>query len=346
VAEGGRDLMAKPVSRFLVVPDSFKGTLGAGEVAEAVGRGLEEAGAEADLCPGADGGEGTVEVLIGERGGERRPARAHDPLGREIEVSFALLERGGPGGGVTAAVEVAAASGLGLVGSAERDAEAASSAGTGELITAAVAAGANRILVAAGGSATTDGGRGAIEAIRSAGGLADVRLEVLCDTRVPFERAADVFAPQKGADDEAVARLGDRLKALAGALPRDPRGHPMTGAAGGLAGGLWAAFGARLVPGAAYVLGVLGFDRRLEQADAVITGEGRLDEQSAEGKLVGEVARRARAAGVAVHAIVGADALSPTGSRLGLASVSTAADREAIAAAANAIASAGGDPVA
>ena len=329
--------------RFLVAPDSFKGTLSAAEVAAAIGRGLEAAGAEADLCPAADGGEGTVDVLVAARGGERRTARAHDPLGREIEAWFALLGSGGTDAGATAAVEVAAASGLALVAEAERDAETATSAGTGELIADALAAGAERVLVAAGGSATTDGGRGAIEAIESAGGPGEARLEVLCDTRVPFERAAEVFAPQKGADAETVARLSDRLQALAGALPRDPRGRPMTAAAGGLAGGLWSAFGARLVPGAAYVLGVLGFDRRLETADAVITGEGRLDAQSLEGKLVGEIVRRARAAEVPVHAIAGEDALGEAARRIGLSSVHAAGDQEAIAAASAAIA--GGQPL-
>jgi len=334
--------MSRP-SRFLVAPDSFKGTLAATAVADAIGRGLREAGAEADLCPAGDGGEGTVDALLSARGGERRTARVHDPLGREIEASFALLEPPSSDEAETAAVEIAAASGLALVADAERDPEAASSAGGGELIAAAIAAGTERVLVAAGGSASTDGGRGAIDAIDAAGGLGGARLEVLCDTRVPFERAAAVFAPQKGADDAAVRRLADRLEALAGALPRDPRRRAMTGAAGGLAGGLWAAFGARLVPGAAYVLGVARFDRRLDRVGAVITGEGRLDDQSTEGKLVGEVARRARDAGVPAHAIVGADALGPAAQRLGLASVREAGDPGAIASAARAIAA--GDPV-
>jgi glycerate 2-kinase len=206
---------------------------------------------------------------------------------------------------------VAAASGLGLVEPAERDPERASSAGTGELIAAAIEAGAGRVLVAAGGSATTDGGRGAIDAIEAVGGPGDARLEVLCDTNVPFEAAAEVFAPQKGASSEQVRRLTERLVALAGALPRDPRGRALAGAAGGLSGGLWAAFGARLVPGAAYVLGLLGFDRLLEEANAVITGEGRLDSQSFQGKLVGEIARRCHAAGVPVHVIAGEVALEP-----------------------------------
>ena len=240
---------------------------------------------------------------------------------------------------MTGAVEAAEASGLGRVAEGERDPEAASSRGTGELIVAAVAAGARRVLVAAGGSATTDGGRGAIEAIDQAGGLGDVRLEVLCDTSVPFERAAELFAPQKGAGPSAVRRLSDRLKAIAGALPRDPRGRAMTGAAGGLAGGLWAAYGARLVPGTAYVLGLLGFDRRLERVAAVITGEGRLDHQSFEGKLVGEIARRSREAGVDGHAIVGELSLAAGAlRRLGLTSAEVAGDPDSIARAAERIA--------
>ena len=275
-----------------------------------------------------------MEVLLEALGGERRPAAAHDPLGRPIEAGYALLRDG-----TEAVIEVAAASGLGLVDPPERDPERASSAGTGELITAAAQAGARRILVAAGGSATTDGGRGAIDAIEAAGGLGDARLEVLCDTSVPFERAAEVFAPQKGAAPEQVERLSSRLAAEAGALPRDPRGRPMTGAAGGLSGGLWASFGAHLVPGAAFVLGVVGFDRRLEQAEAVITGEGRLDAQSREGKLTGEIARRCRAARVPCHAVVGRAALErDEAAGLGFSSVMEAGTPEAIADAAELIA--------
>jgi glycerate kinase len=306
-------------------------------VAEAIGRGVESAGARADLCPAADGGEGTAEVLLAALGGEPRTASAHDPLGRPIGAGFVLLRDG-----TEAVVEVAAASGLGLVDESDRDPERASSAGTGELIAAAIAAGARRILVAAGGSATTDGGRGAIEAIEAAGGLSDARLEVLCDTTVPFERAAEVFAPQKGASPEQVESLTSRLVAQAGALPRDPRGRPMTGAAGGLSGGLWAALGAHLSPGAAFVLGVVGFDRRLEDADAVITGEGRLDAQSREGKLTGEVARRCRAARVPAHAIAGEVALSADEiQRLGFGSVEEAGNPEAIQDAAERIAAFG-----
>ena len=321
--------------RFLVAPDSFKGTFSAEQVAEAIGAGLNAGGTEATLLPAADGGEGTLDALLAALGGERRTAPAHGPLGRPIEAQYGVLE-----GGETAVVEVAAASGLSLVAEGERDAEAASTAGTGELIAAAASEGAKRVLVAAGGSATTDGGAGAIEAIEKAGGLGRTKLEVLCDVSVPFERAAEVFAPQKGADPEAVARLTELLVARAGALRRDPRGRPMTGAAGGLSGGLWAAFGARLVPGAAYVLGLLGFDRRLEEADAAVTGEGRLDSQSLEGKLVGEVARRCRAASVPLHAIAGrVDLGGDAARRLGLASTAEAGTLEAIQAAARGLTS-------
>ena len=123
---------------------------------------------------------------------------------------------------------------------------------------------------------------------------------VLCDVRTPFEDAARVFAPQKGADPDEVRRLTARLNALARRLDRDPRGVPMTGAAGGLSGGLWAAFGAELVPGAAFVLDAVGFDARMRSARAVVTGEGKLDTQSLAGKAVSEVATRARQAGVPV----------------------------------------------
>jgi len=297
---------------------------------------VEDAGGIVDLCPAADGGEGTADVLLDALGGERRDAEAHDPIGRPIEASYALVRDE-----TEAVVEVAAASGLSLLAEAERDPRRASSAGTGELIAAAAAGGAKRILVAAGGSATTDGGRGAIDAIEAAGGLGGAKLEVLCDTSIPFERAAEVFAPQKGASDEQVGDLTARLVAEAGALPRDPRGRAMTGAAGGLSGGLWAALGAHLVPGAAFVLGVVGFDRRLERAGVVITGEGRLDAQSREGKLTGEIARRCRAATVPCHAIAGEIALDPEDEAwFGFASLASATSPESIAGAAGRLAAA------
>jgi glycerate kinase len=125
-----------------------------------------------------------------------------------------------------------------------------------------------------------------------------------------------VFAPQKGADPATVKRLSRRLRDLAAKLPRDPRGQPMTGAAGGLAGGLWAALGAKLVPGAAYVLDAVGFDAAMRAARYVVTGEGRLDHQSLAGKAVGEVATRCRQGGVGCHAVVGRDELDLFGQRV------------------------------
>jgi glycerate kinase len=301
-----RSWCTRAVPQVLVAPDSFKGTLRATEVAAAIGRGFERGGLEPpDLCPVADGGEGTMEVLLTALGGETAGAVVSDPLGREVRAGFGLIEEGG-----TAVVEVAAASGLGLVAAGERDAEAASSRGTGELVVAAVEAGASVVVVGAGGSATTDGGAGAIEAIEEAGGLRGTALVVLCDVRTPFEEAAVRYAPQKGADEAAVARLSARLSGFAAELPRDPRGVPMTGAAGGLSGGLWAAFGARLEPGAPFVLDALGFDARMRAARAVVTGEGRIDRGTLEGKAASEVAVRARQSGVPCHAIVGRNELS------------------------------------
>jgi glycerate kinase len=298
-------------------------------VAAAIGRGLERAGLPADLAPVADGGEGTMAILLERLGGETITVGARDPLGREIPASFALLADGR-----TAIVEVAAASGLALLAPAERDAEAASSVGTGELIAAALAAGATHVLVAAGGSATTDAGRGALEAIEAAGGLRGARLTVLCDVRTPFERAAEVFAPQKGADTAAVARLRRRLEAF-----RLPRNVPMTGAAGGLAGGLWARLDASLLAGAPFVLDAIDFDARMLASRAVVVGEGRLDTTSLEGKIVAEVATRARQRGVPAHAIVGRCQLDRFDARiLDLQGILEARDEPAIELAAAALA--------
>jgi glycerate 2-kinase len=294
---------------ILVAPDSFKGTLSAAQVANAIGRGLEAAGRPVDLCPVADGGEGTLEALLPAIEGERRTATVSDPLGRSIEAAFAV-------GAGAAVVETAAASGLGLVDPDERDPVAATTFGTGELIVAARKAGAQTIYLGVGGSATTDGGAGAIQAIHEAGGLGEARIVVLSDVRTSFEHAARVFGPQKGADEAAVARLTKRLNDQARRLPRDPRGTPMTGAAGGLSGGLWAEFGAELVGGAQFVLDAVHFDRRMRAARAVVTGEGKLDQQSLAGKLVSEISTRARQAGVPCHAIVGTRELDSFGVRV------------------------------
>jgi glycerate 2-kinase len=317
----------------LVAPDSFKGTFSGAEVAAAVAAGLRDAGREAEELPVADGGEGTVDVLMQALGGELRTVTVPDPLGRPVEASFALLPDGH-----TAAVEMAQASGLWRVAEEERDAYAASTRGTGELIVAAAAAGADRVLVAVGGSATTDGGAGAVEALAEAG--AQPQIELLCDVRTPFEDAARVFGPQKGADPATVKRLERRMAELADAAPRDPRGVPMTGAAGGLSGGLWAYRGAELVPGAARVLDTIGFDGRMRASAFVVTGEGRLDEQTLQGKIVAEVATRCRQGGVACHAVVGQEELDLLSERiLDLASVTEATTLAELRAAGRAIVS-------
>ena len=294
-------------ARYLVAPDSFKGTLGAPEVATAIGAGLIDGGAASvDVCPVADGGEGTVDLLAGVLGGRPLTVSVHDPLGRPLQARLMLLDDGH-----LAMIESAEASGLALVAPDERDPELASTAGTGELVAAAIAAGARRVLVAAGGSATTDGGAGAIEAIQRAGGLRGARIEVLCDVETPFERAAIVYGPQKGADDAAVRRLTARLERQAASFARDPTGIPMTGCAGGLSGGLWAALGAELHAGATYVFELLGLPARLTRCDAAVTGEGRLDSQSFEGKVVGALAQLCRNADAELHVIAGASEIDP-----------------------------------
>jgi len=309
----------------LVAPDSFKGTFTAPVVAGALARGLRAGGVDAVELPVADGGEGTMDALLDALGGERRTAKVSDPLGRPVKAEFGLLPDG------TGVVETAEASGLRLVAEGKRDAWSASTRGTGELIAAAARAGARKVILGVGGSATTDGGAGALEAL---GGV-EVELDVVCDVQTPWEDAPRVFGPQKGTDPETVARLEHRLDELADSAPRDPRGVPMTGCAGGLSGGLWAFRGARLLPGAAYVLDAVGFDERLREAAFVVTGEGALDEQTLAGKVVAEVAERCRAAGVPCHAVVGKNRLAA--GRLPLASITEATTLAAIEAAGRAL---------
>jgi len=319
-------------ARVLVAPDDFKGTFTAPEVAAAIAAGIRDAGLEADELPIADGGNGTVAALHASLGGELRTARVSDPLGRPVDAHWLMLPDGR-----SAVIEMAAASGLSLVAPEERDAWGASTRGTGELIAAASAAGAERVLVAVGGSATTDGGAGAVAALQEAG--ARPALTVICDVRVPFEDCARVFGPQKGADPEMVERLTRRLHQQAEAAPRDPRGRPMTGAAGGLSGGLWAHCGAELVAGARFVLDAVALDARLEAADAVVSGEGRLDDQTLTGKAIAELAARSRVAGKPLHVVAGTSTLTPDEvAELGLAGVREASTLEELRAAGRALA--------
>jgi glycerate 2-kinase len=308
----------------LVAPDKFKGTLSAQEAALAIGRGLAGHGIEPiELLPVADGGEGTMDALVRALGGRVLATEVHDPLGRQVEAAFGLVH-----GGRAAIVEMSQASGLWRVAPGERDAVAASTRGTGELIRAAIESGAREVIVAVGGSATTDGGRGALEALgarftRNRADLEElrrtlrrVRIAVACDVRNPLlgpEGAARVFSPQKGASpgevEELERRLRDWARLARKTAGKDPAAEPLAGAAGGLAGGLWAFAGAELRLGAALVLDVAGFDARAREAFAVVTGEGRLDEQTLGGKAVFEVATRCRQGGVPCYAVVGADGL-------------------------------------
>jgi glycerate kinase len=313
------------VTRALVCADKFKGTLTSIEVCAAVAAGLRDAGWDAVELPAGDGGEGTAAALIASVGGDWVEARASDALGRPIDARFALLADG------TAAVDAAEAIGLWRLDPGERDPLLATSRGAGELVAAALAV-ASPVVVGSGGTATVDGGAGALSVLPPS---ARGRLRVACDVRTPWEQAADVFGPQKGADAAAVVLLSERLANLAGSLPRDPTGVTGTGCGGGLSGGLWAAFDAELVPGAELVLDSLGFDEKVRDASLVVTGEGRLDAQTAEGKLVGVVAERSRRARVPCVAIVGSDRLGAGGaSELGIESVLEASDERALAAAA------------
>src|SRR3954453_21241903 len=199
--------MPIPERPVLVAPASFKGTFNAAQVAGAIGRGIERAGLmPPDLCPVADGGEGTLDALLPQLGGELRAVTVKGPLGAPVNTGFGLVEDGG-----TAIVEMAMASGLSLM--REKDAWNASTYGTGQLIAAAAQAGAAVILVAVGGSATTDGAAGAIEAIEAAGGIGRAKIVILTDVRMVWEDAPKVFGPQKGADAATIERLEQRLDA-------------------------------------------------------------------------------------------------------------------------------------
>ena len=284
----------------MAAPDKFRGTASAAEVAAAVARAAAAAGATCDVAPVADGGEGTLEAL----GGAVRVTTVRGPLGDPVEAEWRMQADG------TAVVEMARASGLALVGGPEgNDPLRASTAGTGELIAAAFDAGALRVIVGAGGSASTDGGLAALTALNPRRRLhAGVELVVACDVETLFVDAAEVFAPQKGATAAQVALLRRRLERLVQIYLRDygvdVSEVPGSGSAGGLAGGL-AAAGAVLGPGFEVVAEALGLAERIAVADLVVTGEGTLDADSFQGRAVGGVVDLATAAGVPVLVVAG-----------------------------------------
>lgn len=286
--------------RVLIAPDKFKGTATAREVANALAAAVDAHGATAVIQVLADGGEGTLDAL----GGANRTLTVAGPLGHPVSARWRL------GRARTAVVEMAEAAGLQLVGGADgNDPLAASTAGVGELIGAAMQGGARHIIVAVGGSASTDGGWGAVQALASAQRLRGVELVVACDVRTTFVDAAEVFAPQKGASVAQVELLRRRLVRLAQVYETergiDVREIPGSGAAGGLAGGL-ASLGAKLVPGFEVVADAVDLYGRIEAVDLVVTGEGTVDTTSFDGKVVGGVCDLAAEAGVPVVVIAGA----------------------------------------
>ncbi len=323
--------------RVVVAPQEFKGSLTAREAADAIADGVRIAlpGADIDVVPMSDGGTGLVDAMLAARGGERVFSDVHDPLMRPLRTAWALLAPG-----EAAAIEMAAASGLVLLRAAERDPLVATTYGTGELIRAALDRGCRRIIVGVGGSATVDAGAGAMQALGARlvdadgrdlppGGGALTRLahvdlsprdarllgtEILVASDVTNtlcgpHGAAAMFGPQKGASPEAVEVLDAALRRFAGVVRRDTGidvlDMPGGGAAGGLAAGLLVVAGAAIVPGFDIVADAVGLDAKIVAAGLVLTGEGRLDAQTAFGKTAAGVARMARAHGKPVAAVAG-----------------------------------------
>lgn len=286
------------VPRVLAALDKFRGTASAVDACDAVARAAKAAGWRCDEAPMSDGGEGLLDVF----GGANRATDVTGPLGHVVRAEWRL-------DGATAVIESARACGLTLAGGPDHnDPIAATTAGVGELLTAALDAGARRVIVGLGGSATTDGGLGALRAGPRPGRMKGVELVVACDVETPFVDAARVFAPQKGASAAQVELLERRLVTLLDGYRNDYgvdlAGQPGAGAAGGLAGGL-IVLGGRVTPGIDAVADQVELDDRIEEADLVVTGEGFLDAASFAGKVVGGVVERASWADTPVLVVVG-----------------------------------------
>ena len=299
--------------RVVAAPDKFRGTALASQVAAAISEAAWEAGWDCTEVPLADGGEGMLDVF----GGPNRTSRVHGPDHHYLDAPW-CLNRG------VAVIEMAAASGLDIAGGADvNDAVEADTTGTGELIVAALEAGAKRIIVGLGGSASTDGGLGAVRAVGGPSRLVGVELIGACDVELPFADAARIFAPQKGASDAQVKLLERRLARTA-QLYLDEFGVDVAsiahaGAAGGLAGGL-AVLGARLTSGFDLVADEVDLSGKLDGADLVVTGEGFVDEGSYTGKVVGGVAALAASQDVPVYIVAG-DVFDGVGDRAPTASL-------------------------
>lgn len=312
--------------KIVIAPDSYKESLSALEVARAIEAGFKAVFPRADYCcvPVADGGEGTVDAMVAATAGRRIDVKVTGPLGTPVNAFYGLT-----GDGSTAVIEMAAASGLELVPSDERNPLVATSRGTGELIVAALDAGARRFILGIGGSATNDGGAGMLQALgvrlldqngaELAGGggalgelasidlsgldarIAQCSVDVACDVDNPLigpRGASAVFGPQKGATPDMVRELDTKLAHFAAIVARDTgiavADVPGTGAAGGMGAAMLAFLGARLRPGIDIVMEAVGLDNLVADADLVITGEGRIDSQSIHGKTPIGVARLAK----------------------------------------------------
>jgi glycerate kinase len=279
------------VGHLVAAPDKFRGTADASQAAAAAARGARRAGWTACEVPLADGGDGLLSAF----GGEIRHDEVTGPLGTPVLAEWRLVASSSDQEGPSAVIEMARASGLAIAGGElHNDPMKASTVGTGQLIMRAVSAGAKRVIVGCGGSATTDGGAGAIGVVGLPEAVQGIELVAACDVTTTFLDAARVFAPQKGATPEQVEKLTARLARLADSYRADfgvdVTSLPGSGAAGGLAGGL-AALGAEIVSGFEIVAGLVGLDEHLSAADFVVTGEGYLDRQSFSGKVVGGVIR-------------------------------------------------------
>lgn len=321
--------------KFILIPDSFKGTMSSTEICAVMETAIRRYLPDAQVCgvPVADGGEGSVDAFLGAVGGEKVAACVQGPWGEDVDAFYGAL----PGG--VAVIEMAAAAGLPLVGE-RRSAEQTTTYGVGQLMRLALERGCKKIIMGLGGSATNDGGCGATAAMgavfRDADGeafvpvgatlsriasidlsgmpkeLADVEIVAMCDIDNPLcgeLGAAHVFGPQKGADPAMVELLDAGLAHMAGIVKKDLGRDILllhgAGAAGGMGGGMVAYFGAQLQMGIETVLDTVGFDALLDGADMVFSGEGKIDFQSLLGKVVIGVARRTKKAGVPLIAVVG-----------------------------------------
>ncbi len=336
--------------RVLVAPDKFKGTLTAEQAAQAIARGWErgDASAEVEVVPMADGGEGTMDALVAALGGERFSQEVSGPLGDPVRAEFAVVPSEG---GTLGVVEMARASGLGLISPGRRDPKRTSTRGTGELILAVCRRGVRRVLVCVGGSATNDAGAGmaqavgvrlldrrgvdlrpggaalldlaAIDLTASDGSVRGAEFVVATDVDNPLvgpQGASAVYGPQKGASPEDVALLDTALGHFAAVVHRDLgldlRAVPGAGAAGGLAAGLMAFLGARLRPGVDVVIEAVGLRGQMEKADLVVTGEGMFDEQSLRGKAPAGVLRAAEEFRLPAVVLCGQSRIDPPAARI------------------------------